>query len=536
MRNLTGALAATALTTAVALLGAQPAEACGGLFCSNNPVDQNAERILFEVGETGRITATVEITYAGDPSEFSWIVPVPEVPDQMDVAPVSSLRLLDNVTSPVIVPPPTTCSQSTGDFFRGVAPPSADFDAAVGAENDGGVIVTDLPVVGPFDPEVVEGTDAQELITWLDENGYVITEEMHPYIAEYVDQGYKFLAVKLTPDSQTQDISPLVFSCPQGSPLVPLKLTAVASEPEMGILVFVAGEGRYEPLNFRGLTVDTDLVQFDPVRFQSNYYPLVSWLIDEEGGKAFITEFAADSNAIDPFSSGLFTQDLEESQQWAEDLLTRSPYITRMYSRMSGWEMDDDPVFVLNPEGSDVSNIHDLSDRDPIEVCSNVVDPVPCGNTYCGVGSECAIAENGQAGCVCSGGTVARAITVPVGRGQPLGQSVFCQDTQIDMLQSLNGQLDVCGGFNCGDGGSCLPVNGFPTCSCDEGFVAINDFSQQSGLRCEAVGERFQPDQLLWPEFNAATCTCSTSNGKLPAIGGIALLLGLGGLMRRRRR
>jgi MYXO-CTERM domain-containing protein len=549
MHHRRGIIAGTAVLGAALALATvttpRPANACGGLFCATTPVDQNAERILFEVHADGAVTATVEITYNGDPDEFSWIVPVTETPSAMDVAPASSLRMLDMATGPQIIPPPTTCSDpyrfGFDDALPGAPPPSAD--ASAGAEN-GGVTVEDLPVVGPFDPEVISADDPQLLVDWLEENGYLITDEMRPFIAEYVGEGFKFLGVKLTPDAGVNDIAPLSFTCPAGNPMVPLKLTAIASEPEMGIMVFVAGAQRYAAQNFRMLQVDTDQVQFDPRTGSSNYYPLVSWLVDNDGGNAFVTEYASPSsetvNAVN--NVGLFTNDAEESRTYLNDVLGEHGYITRMYTRMSGWEMIDDPVFA-SVNADDVSNVHDLSDRPPVEVCADTgFEPIPCGETYCGVGSICATTESGVDACACESGTVARAITAPRGRGLGLARTVTCQETDLDMLQSALGQIaDPCAGFGCGEGGQCIPVNGFPTCECNEGFAARVDFQQSNGLECEAVVETFQPEQLLWPEGigarAGAECACTSApSGTAGTLFGVATLLGTLGLALRRRR
>jgi hypothetical protein len=538
--NTSLALGALALVTAA--LAPNPAHACGGLFCSVSPVDQNAERILFEVHDTNHVTATVEISYAGDPGSFSWIVPVPETPSEMDVAPASALRLLDQATAPIIIPPPTTCSQS--DFRFSPFPASAVQEDAATAEN-GGVVVEDLPAVGPYDPEVVSSDDPEALIEWLEDNDYLITDEMKPFIASYSQDGFKFLGVKLLPDAGVSDISPLRFTCPSpdGTPLIPLKLTAVASEPEMGILAWVAGAERFSPLNYRQVTVDTDLVQFDPRLNQSNYYPLVSWLVDQEGGKAFVTEYAGptDENLQNAVNNVFLpTNDFEEARTWLLEKLEAHPYITRMYTRMSGWEMDDDPVFAAGG-GSDVSNVHDLSDRPAIEICGEIDrSSVPCGNTYCGEGSRCAVTEDGEAGCVCNSGSLARAITVPRGRGLPLGGSVTCQDASLDLLQSAVDQIgDPCDGFGCGEGGQCVPVNGFATCECDAGFVAVQDFVQPGGLQCRPVSRVFAPDQLLWPDGipSGAQCTCFEASPRGAVAGALAIfaLLGFVGTRRRRR-
>ena len=195
------------------------------------------------------------------------------------------------------------------------------------------------------------------------------------------------------------------------------------------MLVFVAGEQRYAPQNFRNILVDSNQVQFDPRVGSSNYYPLVSLLLDNEGGKAFVTEYADSAGSTQSLVDNAFIgfpADEEESRQYVRGVLDTFPYVTRMYSRLSGWEMTDDPVFAPSP-GGNVSRTHDLSGRPPIEVCSNDFEPVPCGNTYCGVGSQCATTASGVDGCVCGSGTVARNITAPVGAGRALATTVTCQ-------------------------------------------------------------------------------------------------------------
>lgn len=532
-----------ALASSMSLVTALPAFACGGFFCSNSPVDQNAERILFEVHPPPvGVTAVVEIAYTGDPGDFSWIVPVPETPT-LDVVPVSTLRLLDSATAPRIIPPPVTCSGEDGFFQSGGSADAGSPEASPeGAPPD--VTVEDLPVVGAFDPEVISSEDPQALIDWLNTNGYLITPAMEPFVAQYVEQGYKFLGLKLTPDSGISDIAPIKFSCPTGEmPLVPIRLTGVSAEPDMGIMVFVAGSQRYAPQNFRNILVDTEQVQFDPRRGTSNYYPLVSWLLDNEGGKAFVTEYANTTANTQELvdRANLFTPDAEESRAYITNVLSSFQYVTRLYSRMSGWEMTDDPVFAPSP-GPSVDRDHDLSGRPPIEVCSDTFEPVPCGNTYCGVNSMCATTAGGADGCLCAAGTVARQITSPVGANRALTQAVTCQDRELNLLAEAD-IGDPCAGYSCGDNGACEAINGFPTCACDSGFAAIVDPSRRR-LLCLAVQSQYAPEQLLWIErpadFDggaAATCACVSASTSMPANASLALvmLIGLSTFIRRRR-
>src|SRR3982751_4502146 len=78
--------------------------ACGGLFCQNTPVDQQAERIIFTVNKNDTLTAYVQINYTGEAHDFSWVVPVPSVP-KVDVAEIATFDEMSNLTTPVFIPP-----------------------------------------------------------------------------------------------------------------------------------------------------------------------------------------------------------------------------------------------------------------------------------------------------------------------------------------------------------------------------------------------------------------------------------------------
>jgi len=81
-------LSVAALVFSTATLLPSRAEACGclappdpvALDTNNFAVNQQAEQIIFEVGEE-TVSAHVQIRYAGDPEQFAWIVAVPNVPE-----------------------------------------------------------------------------------------------------------------------------------------------------------------------------------------------------------------------------------------------------------------------------------------------------------------------------------------------------------------------------------------------------------------------------------------------------------------------
>lgn len=518
------------------------ARACGGLFCSQTsptPVDQSAEKILFEVREDGSVTATVEIKYNGDPRDFSWIVPVTGAPDFVEVAEKDELLLLDQATRPTIIPPTTFCSNppsSCGDFLPlpgGAAP--VDSAGSFEGEGEEGVNVTQYPSVGPFEGiVVVDGVDPGVLMTWLQDNDYQVTEEMRPFIEQYTLEGYSFLATRLRADAEVRDMVPIRFHCPQPNPEIPLRLTAIAAEPDMGFLVFVAGPERYELANYQNIELGLTELQTDPNSGITNYFALISKKIDEAGGRGFLVERADTVQNWQGFLSNTFlgTETEQAARDSVTDMLGRQRFITRFYARMSAEEMTEDPVFV--PAGnSTVFTSFNLSSRTydacPADGSAPAFRPTAptCGTLYCGEGDGCALSNNDGEGCVCRGDHLARTTTSAAG-----GVQVVCTSPAIDVH---GGGGNPCAGHDCGDG-VCLPLNDRPTCRCDEGAVGV---LRNSLVTCTAIsGEVFESGQILWPALvpidEPPSGGCKSSSGdRAGGAVSFALLFASAALVRR---
>jgi hypothetical protein len=250
--TLTGVAAVAALATSLA---PRPAQACGGFFCGQQPVDQQAERIIFAVGETGT-TMITQITYQGSAPDFAWVLPLSEVPPVESLAtfPQAAMTSLDTNTGPQFTYP----EDCVGDMVLRAAPGSAESNA------DDGVTIHIREEVGPYDVAVVESEDPARLVSWLRDNEFRVAPSMDPYIELYTEEGMKFLALKLQPDAEVSDIEPFRLELPGQTPTVPLRLTALAAEPEMGIVVFVLGDMRYAPANVPALEVDESRIQWSP--------------------------------------------------------------------------------------------------------------------------------------------------------------------------------------------------------------------------------------------------------------------------------
>ncbi len=507
------------------------AEACGGFFCGQQPVDQTAERILFEVGQDS-VTMTTQISYNGRAEDFAWILPLSEVPDVQSLAvfPQQALNALDANTGPTFQPPNDPACQIN-------FPVPALSGSAVNEDSSGPppVNVFIRAEVGPYDAAVVGSESPEELVRWLRNEGYRITPVMEPYVARYTEEGMKFLALKLLETAGVQDLKPFRFTLPGTSPSVPLRMTALAAEPEMSILVFVLGEQRFEGKNWPSVEIADDQLRYNPYVYsfpiQTNWVQLVARGVDAAGGQGWVTELAGPSQ---PYTEQVRQQvqndnfATEENREAARALLASleaHPYLTRLYTRVSAEEMISDPLFGRSELG-DVGRNHQLSrfvnGEDQCAADPNMSTD-PCDFTTCGAAGLCRripVADTGMnmsgspmvmggavAGCACLAGATARLSFAP--NGDP---TVICQDGRLSFLnpgdredEAADALPDPCATFSCGDNGQCVAMNLTPTCVCDQGFVAVGQLGADGTRQLRCV----QPTEAIPASFYA---------GRLPAL------------------
>ncbi len=296
-----GALAVAFMTaTTVLSLGAGSAWACGGTFCdTSSPVNQTAERIIFVDREDGTVTAVVEIQYQGSAEQFSWVLPVPGIPE-IDVSSTLALNRLQGATNPnyrLITEVQGSCREEQfGDFANddsGGANNSFE-DEADDANND--VVVVGAGTVGPFDFEIISvdpelENAADVAVQWLEENGYEVTPQTPDLLGPYLEEGMNLVGFRLTNGAGVESIRPIMMTYETADPMIPIRPTGVAANDDMGVMVFNVAPGRAVPSNYRHLILnEAALNWFNP---NSNYLDVVNLAADESGGQGFVTEMAA---------------------------------------------------------------------------------------------------------------------------------------------------------------------------------------------------------------------------------------------------
>jgi hypothetical protein len=524
-RLLVIALAAGAACIAL-LVHAPVARACG---CLSPPVvtegeyavNQQSEQIIFEV-EPGWVTAHVLIKYAGDPAQFAWIVPVPEVPE-LGISPVSAFGFLDRLTAPQVTVgvedicpvsewscqyhPPLSCPGSSDD--RGYGAGAGLSDAAAAPTSPGGgppVTVINEQVVGDYQTVTFRASEAAATTQWLRDNGFIVNPTTSIYMESYIQANMVFVAAKLVPGAGTRAIKPMRLRYRAAYPTVPLVLTAVAAEPNLTVSAFVYGDTPFRPLGHPVVMIDPGRIANDRSG-RLNYPMVLARTIDEAGGDGFAIEYRGVSVRPDFSSAGsccggaydvcnighdgkcecprdAFDQadceaqgDLVEGVALLDALAAHHARLTRITTRISAEEMTFDPAFEPDGTAALSGSMVVRGTQPSLAACrGSVIDQArfdaldgkqDCAATYCGAG-QCVTTAQG-AGCACQADFVAQRFTDL--DGQP---SVTCVPRVPLVDLRAGGQVlpDACARVSCG-AGRCVDRNGVAVCACDNGVAAV---------------------------------------------------------------
>lgn len=289
-KRLVGVAAAFALS----FLGHEAAVRACGCFTPPDPsvpIVQAGERILFAVKD-GQVTAHIQIQYAGAAKDFGWILPLPSVPT-LQVGTDELFTYLINTTQPKY----RLIRKYDGSCGIGGATGDSSVAAPGDADSSGGKIVVVQSTVGPYDFAVLHAENKREMLDWLAANHYFVPAGTDDVVAPYIHQGAYFLALKLTSGADVGDLQPVVVKYASDLPMIPIVLTSVAAQPDMGIQVWMLGAARAIPRNYFHTLIDEALIDWTTAG--QNYNDVIVKATREaEGRHTFVTEYAGPSSVM----------------------------------------------------------------------------------------------------------------------------------------------------------------------------------------------------------------------------------------------
>jgi MYXO-CTERM domain-containing protein len=276
------------------------------------------------------------------------VLPVPGIPDvkvSSDLA-FTRLQLASNPQYNLSTVIEGNCLQ---DDFPGSNNVDGSFEGGTGGAGGtggGGVNVLASGNVGPYDYVVIEPDGSFEhvgdvMVDWLTNEGYDVVppggdpQAISDLLGSYLEGGMNLIAFRLTKGNDNGTIRPIRITYASDQPMIPIRPTAVAANDDMGVMVWVLGESRAVPVNYRSLELNEALI--DWTNFGSNYNQVVVAAANEAGGQGFVTERAGGSEAYD----NVVVQNFER-EQW-DQLRVNAPAassedVLRASARFSGWD------------------------------------------------------------------------------------------------------------------------------------------------------------------------------------------------------
>jgi len=208
---------------------AAPLTACCPAPRSGEPVVNADQTVILLWDAANKMQHFIrKASFKSEADDFGFIVPSPTQPELAESG-GEAFPYLQKLTEPEVIQKPRPSNFScgcSGGFKNKAAPESL------------GVIVLDEKEVAGFHASVLEAGSATALVQWLKKNGYAFSQEIEVWAKPYVDQGWKFTALKVAKDetrkaSKTVAAAALRISFQTDRPLFPYREpdpSAVAAE------------------------------------------------------------------------------------------------------------------------------------------------------------------------------------------------------------------------------------------------------------------------------------------------------------------
>ncbi len=287
----------TLLSCCVALGLSRGAAACGGTFVpppqpGSVAAPVKGHRMAFAVSDE-RTVLWDQIQYEGAPSDFSWVLPI-EPGAYIETSRDAWFESLDAVTTTRISAPELKCSRPDEGSGCGCSAGGDDDsgELAGGPGSTNGVTVLHTGTVGPYETVTLASTDGDTLTSWLDEHGYSVPDDAAPIVAEYVAEGFDFIALRLKSDAGVEEMTPVRVVTPGPRGALPLRMVAAGAGDSVAITLFIIGEARYALPDLHESPLDLSALSWDFATGETNYSSLEQDAFSRNFGASYVTTFA----------------------------------------------------------------------------------------------------------------------------------------------------------------------------------------------------------------------------------------------------
>ena len=215
----------------------------------------------------GAVRVILRIHFNAGPKELAWVVPVPDMPTDIDSSDDAVFEHLDGLTAP--------------RFYREIFKPVfMHLKCGCGSGAEGESTVAEIETVtveatgqaGIFDYTVLSATDVDDLTDWLNEHGYYVPADIGKAIQPYVDGGWYWLAMRVSAeqtDRQRLAPHPVTYTYQADELVYPLIISSLSAAEENEVLLYVVADRQYECANWANMTAGELAGEPEPVSMRA---------------------------------------------------------------------------------------------------------------------------------------------------------------------------------------------------------------------------------------------------------------------------
>jgi len=225
-----------------AVFAGPPAMACGcGGVVAEEGTQTAVDREVALLAHDGTTeTITMQLSMDSTAEDLGLLVPTPN-PATVSLGESSTFDDLSTAVRPRRV-----------EEFHLFGPPVL-FDSGNGSSGGaapggpGGVTALATVDLGPLEATTLRADDPAALRAWLDEHGYQIRAGLQVQLDPYVDEGWTFVAVRLTQQGKALqgELPPIVMSFASDTLVYPMRMSRAAAGAE-SVRTYVLGEHRVQ--------------------------------------------------------------------------------------------------------------------------------------------------------------------------------------------------------------------------------------------------------------------------------------------------
>jgi hypothetical protein len=305
------------LTLGLLTLAPQAQAFCGAYVGSvdDGPLSNHSSKVIL-ARDGMRTTLTLSNDIQGSAGDFAMLIPVPSLQEEdVRVLDPTVVEAVENYSSPRLVsytcedfyePTQRWTTVGCNDYYQMTA------NADAGSVQTSTVNVEAQFLVGEYEIVVLSAVESEDLMLWLESEGYGVPDSTSDLLQEYIDQGTQFMAAKISLNALEDGplwLNPLQISYESETIGLPITLGTANSPGEQELIIYALtswDDGQLAITNYPKRELETnDCMLEEGVDFSDHFYGELDQAFDNDDGQAgWVFEYGWAPYHCDPCVDG----------------------------------------------------------------------------------------------------------------------------------------------------------------------------------------------------------------------------------------